>query len=114
MAIGAARASSLRRCIDLASLRAAPGGGLLVQTFDEPSPAVFVTQGVGDNMGPIDVQADDGRVFHAVMLPHQGGFVAVVALDGSGQGRFVYSLTDGRTDQGLRPEAQMRGPTPAR
>ena len=87
-----------------------PGGGMLVQTFQAPNPAVFVTQGVGDNVGAIDVRADDGRVFHAVMLPYQGGFVAVVALDGAGQGRFVYSLTDGRTDQGLRPEAQVAWP----
>ena len=100
----AADASTSRPC------EQAPGGGMLVQTFAEPNPAVFVTQGVGDNVGAIDVRADDGRVFHAVMLPHQGGFVAVVALDGAGQGRFVYSLTDGRTDQGLRPEAQVSWP----
>ena len=100
----AADASTSRPC------EQAPGGGMLVQTFAEPNPAVFVTQGVGDNVGAIDVRADDGRVFHAVMLPHQGGFVAVVALDGAGQGSFVYSLTDGRTDQGLRPEAQVSWP----
>ena len=84
------------------------GGGALVQTFDGPDPAVFVTQGVGDLVGAIDVQSDDGRVFHAVMVPtRKGGNVAVVALEGSGSGRFVYSLTDGRTDEGRRPEAQV-------
>lgn len=77
------------------------GGGLLVQTFDGPNPAVFISQGVGDLVGAIDLQADDGKVFHAVMLPNgRDEFVAVVALEGEGGGRFVYSLTDGRTDEG--------------
>ena len=105
----AADASTSRPC------EQGPGGGVLVQTFQAPSPAVFVTQGVGDNVGAIDVQADDGRVFHAVMLPYQGGLVAVVALDGAGVGRFVYSLTDGRTDRGLRPRRRRwRGRTSAK
>jgi hypothetical protein len=89
-----------------------PGGGMLVQSSDGPSASVFVTQAVGDIVGAIDVQADDGTVFHAVMLPvrHQGsdaGWAAVVALEGGGRGRFVYHLTDGSTDEGRRPEAHV-------
>ena len=84
------------------------GGGMRVQTFDGPDPAVFVTQSVGSSLDAIDLQTDDGRVFHAVMLPTGfGGFVAVVALEGSGRGRFVYSMKDGRTDDGRRPEAHV-------
>ena len=92
-----------------------PGGGLNVQSSDGQSPSVFVTEFVGDNVGAIDVEADDGRVFHAVMVPirHHGsvvGSVAVAALQGGGRGRLVYHLTDGSTDQGLRPEAQVVWP----
>jgi hypothetical protein len=89
-----------------------PGGGMLVQSSDGQNPSVFVTQFVGDDVGAIDVQGDDGTVFHAVMLPHRGsgGKVAVVALEGEGEGRFVYYLTDGRIDQGRRPEAHVQWP----
>ena len=82
------------------------GGGMLVQTFDAPVPAVFVTQGVGD-IDAIDVVTDDGRSYPAVMVPVQGGgFVAVVALEGAGEGRFVYQY-DGQVDEGRRPEARV-------
>lgn len=88
----------------LAPCERGPGGGVLVQSSEGQSPSVFVTQSVGDNVGSIDVQADDGTVFHAAMLSVRGsgGKVAVVALEGGGRGRFVYYLTDGRTDQGRR------------
>lgn len=85
------------------------GGGVSVQTFEGPNPAVFVTQIAG--VEAIDVVADDGRVFHGVMLASTGGgSVVVVALEGSGRGRFVYYLGDGRTDEGRRPEAQVEWP----
>ena len=70
---------------------------------------MFVTQSVGD-IDAIDLRADDGTVFHAVMLPvGRGGMVAVFALEGEGRGRFVYYF-DGKTDQGRRPEAQVEWP----
>jgi len=79
-----------------------------VQTFDRPSPAAFISQVVGENVRAIDVVADDGRVFHAVMVPVRGGgFVAVVALEGGGSGRLVYHLTDGSIDQGRGQEAHV-------
>ena len=82
------------------------GGGLLVQSFDQPSPAAFVTQFVG--VEGVDVVADDGRLFHAVMVPVRGGgSVAVVALEGGGSGRLIYHMTGGKTDEGLRPEAHI-------
>jgi hypothetical protein len=82
------------------------GGGMLVQTFETPVPAVFVTQGVGD-IDAIDVVTEDGRSYPAVMLPgNGGGFVAVVALEGAGEGRFVYWY-DGKVDEGRRPEARV-------
>lgn len=92
-----------------------PGGGSLVQSSDGQSPSVFVTAAVGDNVESIDVQADDGAVYHAVMVPirNQGsvaGWVAVVALEGGGRGRFVYHLTDGTTDDGRRPGAHVEWP----
>lgn len=93
-----------------------PGGGVLVQSSDGPRPSVFVTQVVGDNVGAIDVQADDGTVYHAVMVPAPrqgsvaGWVLAVVALEGGGRGRFVYHLTDGKTDEGRRPEAHVEWP----
>lgn len=92
-----------------------PGGGVLVQSSDGPSPAVFVTQVVGDNVGAIDVLADDGTVYHAVMIQIRldgsvVGSVAVVALEGGGRGRFVYHLTDGTTDEGRRPAAHLEWP----
>ena len=83
------------------------GNGVSVQTFREPEPAVFVTKSVGDIVGAIDLVSDDGRVFHAVMLPVRGSWVAVIALEGSGRGRFVYHLTDGRVDEGRRPAARV-------
>jgi hypothetical protein len=91
------------------------GGGLLVQTSDGPHPSVFVTESVGNIVTAVDVLADDGTVFHAVMIPdhRQGslaGSVAVVALEGGGQGRLVYHMSGGRTDQGRRPEAQVKWP----
>ena len=89
----------------------APGGGTLVQGFDEPSPAVFVTQGVGDIVEAIDVRADDGTLYHAVMLPMgDGSVVGVVALEGGGRGSFVYHLADGRIDEGRRPAARVEWP----
>ncbi len=89
----AATASALTPC------ERGPGGGKSVQRFDEPGPAVFVTQPVGD-IDAIDLRADDGRVFPAVMLPvGRGRFVAVIALEGRGRGRFVYYF-DGRIDRG--------------
>jgi hypothetical protein len=94
----------------LAPCERGPGGGLLVQSIDAPSPAVFVTQAVGDTVTAIELHADDGRVFHAVMVPTRGGSVAVIALEGAGSGRLVYHLSDGRTDQGRRPEAQVAWP----
>jgi hypothetical protein len=33
--------------------------------------------------------------------------VAVVALEGAGEGRFVYQMSDGGVDQGRRPEARV-------
>jgi hypothetical protein len=91
-----------------------PGGGLNVQSSDGQVPSVFVTEAVGSNVGAIDLHADDGTVFHAVMVPighgSGAGSVAVVALQGGGRGRLVYHLTDGRTDQGRRPEAQVEWP----
>ena len=79
-----------------------------VQTFDQPSPAVFVSQVVGDNVRAIDVLADDGRVFHGVMVGMRGGgSVAVVALEGGGSGRLVYHLKDGSTDRGRGREAHV-------
>jgi hypothetical protein len=108
-------------CVEPAATGSAPdpcergfGGGVQVQTFGGPSPAVFVSQVVGDPVEAIDVVSDDGTVFHAVMLPvplpQGGGRVAVVALEGGGRGRFVYHLTDGMTDQGRRPEARVEWP----
>jgi hypothetical protein len=87
-----------------------PGGGLLVQTIDGRSPAVFVTEYVGDNVTAIELLADDGRVFHAVMVPAGAGRVAVIALEGAGHGRLVYHLNDGSTDEGRRPAAQVSWP----
>ena len=92
-----------------------PGGGLYVQSSDGQSPSVFVTQAVGDTVRAIDVQAEDGTVFHAVMVPIRRhgsvvGSVAVAALEGGGRGRFVYHLTDGSIDEGRRPEAQVEWP----
>jgi hypothetical protein len=87
------------------------GGGVSAQTFRRPNPAVFVTQEVGDVVEAVDVISDDGRVFHAVMLPSRDrASVAVVALEGAGRGRFVYHLRDGRTDEGRRPEARVEWP----
>ena len=59
--------------------------------------------------------ADDGTVFHALMIPDhrpgsRAGSVAVVALEGGGQGRLVYHMSGGRTDQGRRPEAHITWP----
>lgn len=82
----------------------------MVQGFDEPSPAVFVTQRVGDIVEAIDVRADDGTLYHAVMLPLGDGSVAVVALEGGGRGRFVYYLNDGRIDEGQRPAGRVEWP----
>jgi len=87
-----------------------PGGGMLVQSFDEASPAVFVTQGVGDIVEAIDVRADDGTLYHAVMLPLRDGSVTVVALEGGGRGRFVYYLNDGRIEEGQTPAARVEWP----
>jgi hypothetical protein len=89
-----------------------PGDGLKVQSSDVPSPSVFITQAVGDIVRAVDLYADDGRVFHAVMVPirRHGSVVehvAVVALEGGGQGRFVYHMSSGRTDPGRRPEAHF-------
>ncbi|MDQ4005394.1 MAG: hypothetical protein M3135_03710 [Actinomycetota bacterium] len=113
----AADGSLASSCVELAEDRTpAPcdrdlGGGVPVQTFPGPNPAVFVTQEVGDVVEAIDVVSEDGRVFHAVMLPSGGGAsVAVVALEGEGRGRFVYQLRDGRTDEGRRPEAHVEWP----
>ena len=81
------------------------GGGSLVQTFETPVPAVFVTQYQG--VDAIDVVTDDGRRYPAVMVPTGGGAsVAVVALEGAGEGRFVYQY-DGKVDEGRRPEAHV-------
>jgi hypothetical protein len=114
----AADGFSASTCVELAATdtldpcERGPGGGALVQSFDGPSPAVFVTQFVGDSVQAIDVQADGGTMFHAVMLPSggTGGKVAVVALEGGDRGRFIFHLSDGRTDQGRRPEAHMEWP----
>ena len=82
------------------------GGGSLVQTFETPVPAVFVTQYQG--VEAIDVVTDDGRRYPAVMVPTGGGgSVAVVALEGAGEGRFVYQMSDGKVDEGRRPEARV-------
>ena len=83
------------------------GGGTLVQTFETPVPAVFVTQHVG--VVAVDVVTDDDRRYPAVMVPipgaRGGGSVAVVALEGAGEGRFVYQMSNGKVDEGRRPEA---------
>ena len=82
------------------------GGGSLVQTFETPVPAVFVTQYQG--VEAIDVVTDDGRRYPAAMIPTGGGgSVAVAALEGAGEGRFVYQMSDGRVDEGRRPEARV-------
>ncbi len=94
----------------LAPCERAPGDGLLVQAIDGRNPAVFVTEEVGDTITAIELLADDGRVFHAVMVPTGRGSVAVIALEGAGSGRLVYHLSDGQTDQGRRPEAQVAWP----
>jgi hypothetical protein len=96
----------------LAPCERGPGGGVSVQSSDGQSPSAFVTQVVGRPAVAIDVRSDDGTVFHAVILPRQGSGwqVAVVALEGGGRGRFVYHLTDGRTDQGRRPETHVEWP----
>jgi hypothetical protein len=39
-----------------------------------------------------------------------GGSVVVIALEGEGHGRLVYHLSDGSTDEGRRPEAQISWP----
>ena len=45
--------------------------------------------------------------YPAVMFPTGGGSsVAVVALEGAGEGRFVYQY-DGKVDEGRRPEARV-------
>ena len=76
------------------------GGGSLVQTFDTPVPAVFVTQHQG--VESIDVVTDDGRRYPALMIPTgRGASVAVVALEGAGPGRFVFRF-DGKVEQGRR------------
>ncbi|HSL78011.1 MAG TPA: hypothetical protein VK867_13785 [Candidatus Limnocylindrales bacterium] len=81
------------------------GDGSLVQTFETPVPAVFVTQYQG--VDAIDVVTDDGRRYPAVMIPTgEGASVAVVALEGAGTGRFVYQY-DGKIDEGRRPEARV-------
>ena len=84
------------------------GGGLLVQTFETPAPAVFVTQGVG--VVGVDVLTDDGLRYPAMMVPSGGGSVAVAPLEGAGEGRFVYQMSDGRVDEGHRPEAHVEWP----
>jgi hypothetical protein len=82
------------------------GGGSLVQTFERPVPAVFVTQPVG--VVAVDVVTGDGRRYSAEMVPTRGGgSVAVVALEGAGEGRFVYQMSGGRVDEGRRPEARV-------
>ena len=74
------------------------GDGPLVQTFETPVPAVFVTNYQG--VDAVDVETDDGRLFPAAMIPTGGGAsVAVVALEGAGVGRFVYHY-DGKVDEG--------------
>jgi hypothetical protein len=84
------------------------GGGSLVQTYEAPVPAVFVTQYQG--VDAIDVVTDDGRRYPAVMIPTGvGSSVAVVALERAGEGRFVYQY-DGKVDQGRRPEARVEWP----
>jgi hypothetical protein len=83
----------------------------VVQSFDEPTPAVFVTQGVGNGVEAIDVRSDDGGLYHAVMIPlGDGSVVAVIALEGGARGRFVYHLTDGTIDEGRRPAARVEWP----
>jgi hypothetical protein len=87
------------------------GSGTVVQSFDEPTPAVFVTQGVGNGVEAIDVRSDDGGLYHAVMIPlGDGSVVAVIALEGGARGRFVYHLTDGTIDEGRRPAARVEWP----
>jgi hypothetical protein len=82
------------------------GGGMLVQTFEKPVPAVFVTQFQG--VVAIDVVTDDGRRYPAMMVPTRGGAtVAVVPLEGAGEGRFVYQMAGGEVDQGRRPSSQV-------
>ena len=76
------------------------GGGSLVQTFETPTPAVFITTLAG--VDAADVVTDDGRRYPAVMVPTPGdGGVFVAALEGAGEGRFVYQY-DGKTDEGSR------------
>ena len=100
----------------LAPCERGPGGGVLVQGSDGPSPSVFVTQFVAGTGDAVDVRSDDGTLFHAVMLPvrRQGSItsdqVAVVALEGGGRGRFVYHLTDGTTYQVPPPEVHVEWP----
>ena len=85
------------------------GGGSLVQTFETPVPAVFVTQPLG--VVAVDVVTGDGRRYPAEMVPTGGGgSVAVVALEGAGEGRFVYQMSGGRVDEGRRPEAHVVWP----
>jgi hypothetical protein len=59
----------------------------------------------------VDVVTDDGRRYPAVMVPRGGrNFVAVVPLEGAGEGRFVYQMSDGSLDQSDRPEAAIAWP----
>ncbi len=76
------------------------GDGSLVQAFEAPVPAVFVTNYQG--VDAVDVLTDDGRRYPAVMVAtSDGGSVAVVALEGAGEGRFIYRY-DGKVDESRR------------
>jgi hypothetical protein len=105
-----AETSTLRPCD-----RPPGGGGPYLQSSTGQPASVFVTQAVGNTVQGVDLQADGGTVFHAVMVPispgdYTAGNVAVVALEGGGRGRFVYHLSGGGTDEGRRPEAHVSWP----
>jgi hypothetical protein len=95
--------------------RRAPGGRPNVQSSDGRHPSALVTTKVDDSVQAVDVIANVGTVFHAVMLPIRNhgtdaGNVAVIALEGGGQGRLVYHLGGGRTDGGRTRSADVTWP----
>jgi len=75
------------------------GDGPNIQTFNEPVPAVFVSVFAG--VDGVDIQTDDGTVFHALMF---GNVVAVFALEGGGSGRLIYHFDGDKVHEGPRVE----------
>ncbi|MEO8424852.1 MAG: hypothetical protein ABI595_13205 [Actinomycetota bacterium] len=79
------------------------GGGPDVQTFDAPVPATFVSLFAG--VTSVEVRANDGTVFPAVKVDvpwSNGGYVAVIALEGGGSGRLIYHFNGDKVYDGPR------------